>query len=331
LIFSEQNSPFCKRNSVHLGPEKPMKKLHGLRFSAWSNGLSLSGTLLIAVVLSLAGCSKNQTPSNDPFSPHPIIPPPGTGGYSTATPDPGYPANAAARTNPSLIPSVSGVPAASGASNTASPTNVGAPANSNPGYANPNSMPPGYGPGSTSSNIIPPPNTLSNGGYPNAAANSGAMPNNYGASVSGASATSDPRAGSSSTLNALINSTPRPTTTRSGSPYPTPAASIPGSIASNAAGARPFDGSQPIRAPSAYDAEASSNPPTIANNSAVGTPRVPQQGVPSNSIARPSATMPMPPTAYGNPNAVPAYLSSIQSIEEANWIPCDGYADDDEE
>jgi hypothetical protein len=328
-----------------------MKKLHGLRFSAWNgfpkaifkrpNGLSLSGILLIAVVLSLAGCSKNQTPSNDPFSPHPIIPPPGTGGYSTATPDPGYPANAAARTNSSLIPSVSGVPAASGAPNTGYPSGASAPANSIPGYANPNSMPPGYGPaansglGSTSSNIIPPPNTLSNGGYPNAAANPGAMPNNYGASVSGASATSNPRAGSSSTLNALINSTPRPTATRSGSPNTSPAASIPGSMASNTAGNRPYDSSQPLRAPSAYDAMASSNPaasnpPTIANNSAAGTPRVPQQGVPSNSIARPSATMPMPPTAYGNPNAVPAYLSSIQSIEEANWIPCDGYADDEE-
>jgi hypothetical protein len=300
-----------------------MKKLQGLRFSAWNGFLHVIFTeinrstiaiILLAVVFAFSGCSKDQTPANDPFTPHPIISPPSTGAFSATTPDSGYP-----RTNSATVPAVSGVPAASGV-----------PANGNAGYANSNTMPIGYGNGAnpSSGNVVPPPNTLPNGGYPSGMSNTATMTN------TGGSSGYNPRAGNNSTLNSLINSTPRPTPTRTGTSNASPAASISGSMATAPVGNRPFDSTQPIRAPSAYDATApsnaaGSNSPTIVNNTTA--PRVPQQGVPSSTLSQPAMTMPMPPTAYGNQNAVPAYLSSIQTIEEANWMPCDGYADEDEE
>jgi hypothetical protein len=40
--------------------------------------------------------------------------------------------------------------------------------------------------------------------------------------------------------------------------------------------------------------------------------------------------MPMAPTAYVSPLANPPYVASIQTIDDANWQPCDGYDDEGE-
>jgi hypothetical protein len=84
-----------------------------------------------------------------------------------------------------------------------------------------------------------------------------------------------------------------------------------------------------IPSSSAYDPR---NANAAATTQPIRSPYVSNANVPlnpTNNLASPPRSMPIPPTAYPGPLAAPPYVATIQTIEP-DWQPCDGYADDGE-
>ncbi|MCC6125119.1 MAG: hypothetical protein IT426_09175 [Pirellulales bacterium] len=296
---------------------------------------------LLAIALGVAGC-KTPAPTADPFINHPIVPPPATGACPTPSIDPGYAPNTLPAQPPptqsglpasNIVPPATGSPpptysnagttpgaTAGGAWNSAGSTNLGTPGYGNSGSsAFPGSVPAAGNAafGTLKPTIIPPPNTAASGGYPNAATipspaapgpTASAMPADYRNGTPGGingNARAMPAA-----PNSPISGTPRPTPTRAVNSNVRPAAAIPNNSTWDSRSPRPVDvTAQPLGRPS----------PSPSSNSSMGV---------AAPVLQPRA-MPMAPTAYGSPLALPPYSASIQSIE-LDWQPCDGYADEGE-
>jgi hypothetical protein len=316
---------------------------------------------LLAIALLAAGC-KSQTPTADPFINHPIVPPPATGACPTST-DPGYAPNTlpvqAQPAQPGLPAGNIGQPAigaptpaypngnttpgatAGGAWNAASAANQRPPGYGNTAsVASPGNIPAAGNPafGASTATIIPPPNTAAPGGYANAATNpspaapgptASAIPPDYRNGAAGGNSRGLPTAPTSP-----ISGTPRPTPTRAVNSSVRPAAAIPNNAAWDSRSPRPVDvTTQPLGTFSASPSNVPANSTmagAAANRYGTASRSDPptQRGVVAAPVPQPRA-MPMAPTAYGSPFALPPYQASIQTIE-LDWQPCDGYADEGE-
>jgi hypothetical protein len=125
--------------------------------------------------------------------------------------------------------------------------------------------------------------------------------------------------------------TPRPTPSQATNPIARPAAAIPNNAAWDYRSPRPIDETaQPLRSSSEPSGTVPANSTSSSSPYAPSAVSTTRPSVVASPVMQPRA-MPMAPTAYGSPLAVPPYCSSIQSvIMEPNWQPCDGYADEGE-
>jgi hypothetical protein len=288
-----------------------------------------------------------QRPASPNIIPVPAGMSPSNGVTNPAATGPGV---SATGVSGSAVTTTAGAPPGMPGNGTASPANPNVAANAYPSNSSLGTAVPGYGAvtpnpsgasasvpamgnpvlGASNPYIIPPPPTGIPGGSPNSSLGVPPTPsgvpgipadNRYGVPTGA----NNFRAAPASTTSP-IPGTPRPTPSQASIPITRPVAALSNSTPQDYRNPRPVDDTtQPIRSP-LTSSPAATTFPAASNRLASSA----QPGTVAAPAVQPRQ-MPIPPTAYGSPNAVPPYCSQIQTIViEPNWQPCDGYADEAE-
>lgn len=270
----------------------------------------MRGAILLLIALGLFGC-KSQAPMADPFSNHPIVPPPGTGACPVPSADPGY-APSMSRAQPQPLP---GTPTPTYSNAGSAPAGTVGGAWNAAGSTNQKQLAP--------SALAPPAGSTPGNGLPN--------PSNPGSPVNanpvgGSPGYGMPNYGNPSSIT-TPGSTPGSGYPASGMATPTlippPGTAAPGGYSNVAANPPPATPGPGVSAPAAdnrYGLPSSvNNPrnmpttPTSPTTPILGTPR-PTPTRAASSIARPAAAIPNnAPLDYRSPRPVDDTAQPIRS------------------